>query len=101
MQTTSLQEILSSMSAPPVIDYLSIDVEGAELRILSGFPFHRFRFEAITVERPTRAVHRVLKEAGYVLDRVYRYDGFYLSQERASRLAIRERPFDGMAPKFF
>jgi FkbM family methyltransferase len=101
MQTTSLQDILKSMNAPPLIDYLSIDVEGAELRILTGFPFHQFKFEAITIERPTRAVHRLLKGADYVLDRVHRYDGFYVSQDRASKLAISEQPFEGMAPKFF
>ena len=101
MQTRSLQEILESARAPAVIDYLSIDVEGAEHRILAAFPFDRFRFESITVERPTPAVHGLLKKAGYVLDRIHRYDGFYLSSSRASKLGIRERPFAGVSAKFF
>jgi FkbM family methyltransferase len=32
------------------IDYLSIDVEGAELKILSGFPFNKYKIDVIGVE---------------------------------------------------
>jgi FkbM family methyltransferase len=101
MRTTALPEILREAGAPPVIDYLSIDVEGAEYRILRDFPFDQFTFGAITVERPTLAIHTILTAAGYILDRVYRYDGFYVSQENASKLGIGNTPFHGIAPKWF
>eukprot|EP00966_Prymnesium_polylepis_P226246 5233283-Prymnesium_polylepis.1 len=50
VQTVPLGSLLDEMGAPPVMDYLSIDVEGAELSILSVFPFDRYAFHTITVE---------------------------------------------------
>jgi FkbM family methyltransferase len=101
LKTFSLQQLLEAHDAPPSIDYLSLDVEGAEHRILSTFPFDRFRFECLTVERPTRAIHALLQQAGYILDRIYRFDGFYVSRDLAARLGIGVLPFEGMAPKRF
>lgn len=48
--TTTLGAILDSFDAPAVIDYLSLDVEGAEYAILSTFPFEKYSFRCITVE---------------------------------------------------
>lgn len=53
MITRTLSSILDECEAPPVIDYLSFDVEGAETRILRQFPFDRYKFLAMTIERPT------------------------------------------------
>ena len=50
--TVSLEKVFSNLSVPAVIDYLSLDVEGAEEWVLGAFPWHRFAFLAITVERP-------------------------------------------------
>lgn len=96
-----LADMLEEAGAPAVIDFLSMDVEGAEYRILKSFPFDRFTFRAITIERPTRELHALLVEAGYVLDRIKLYDGFYLSRDNAKRLGTAGVPFDGMNPKFF
>lgn len=49
-QTTTLSKILDNYNAPPIIDYLSLDVEGQEYNILSTFPFDRFKFRCLTVE---------------------------------------------------
>jgi FkbM family methyltransferase len=94
-----LEDILESAGAPPEIDYLSMDVEGAEFRILADFPFERFRFGALTVERPTKAVHDLLVDAGYVLDRLHLYDGFYLPGDRVAQTG--RRSFSGTPRKFF
>ena len=40
----SLQEILKKAKAPKIIDYLSLDVEGAELEVLKNFPFKKYKF---------------------------------------------------------
>lgn len=101
VRTSTLLSVLEAQGAPKTIDYLSIDVEGAEHRILANFPFYHYRFRAITVERPTTQVHALLRTAGYVLDRVHLYDGFYVSRDIAAELGINERPFQGMAPKNF
>jgi hypothetical protein len=96
-----LHAILRETCAPSFIDYLSVDVEGAEFRILAEFPFNLYRFGALTIERPTKAVHELLTQAGYVLDRLHLYDGFYLSSERAEQLQIAGSSFSGTPPKFF
>lgn len=63
--TRSLRSILEDANAPRIIDYLSIDVEGAEFYILAEFPFDRYQFLAITVERP-RQLRPLLEANGYV-----------------------------------
>lgn len=45
-----LETILTEISAPDIIDYLSLDVEGGELFVLKGFPWEKRRIRAITVE---------------------------------------------------
>jgi hypothetical protein len=96
-----LADILMEAKAPKVIDYLSIDVEGAELRVLESFPFHRFTFTTLTVERPTRPVHTILTNAGYVLDKVQLYEGYYVSHKLAKDLNLPMRHFSGAPRKFF
>jgi len=48
--TKTLAEILDSINAPEIIDYLSLDVEGHEYSILSTFPFDKYKFRCMTVE---------------------------------------------------
>ncbi len=101
MKTRLLGEILDVSSAPSLIDFLSIDIEGAELRVLSTFPFGRYSFKAITIERPTATIHQILSSNGYKLVRIQQYDGFYLSNQLASDLAIMEPSFGGLSKKHF
>ena len=56
LPTKTLEQILDQINAPDVIDYLSIDVEGAEERILGRFPFDRYTFTTITIERPSASL---------------------------------------------
>jgi Methyltransferase FkbM domain len=100
-RSQSLGQILDSVGAPKSIQYMSIDVEGAEHRVLSGFPFDRYVVEALTIERPTPAVHNCLMEAGYVLNSTKWCDGFYVSRDTALRLGITPKLFTGMPAKFF
>jgi hypothetical protein len=60
LETRSLCSILDEVQAPTTIQYLSLDVEGAEERILRSFPFDRYKFLAMTVERPTPELNRIL-----------------------------------------
>lgn len=48
--TRTLGDILDECKAPPVIDFLSLDTEGTEPRILSVFPFDKYCFRTICVE---------------------------------------------------
>lgn len=51
--------------SPRVIDYLSLDVEGSEDRILSTFPFGSFTFLVLTIEQPHRRTSARLVAHGY------------------------------------
>ena len=70
MQTVPLHRILNDMHAPHLIDFLSLDVEGLEEKVLAGHDFQRHRFLVITVERPSSTLVALLRTNGYeyVLD---------------------------------
>lgn len=63
--TVPLQEILQRLNAPKVIDYFSLDVEGAESFIMNSFPFEEYRFRLLTVERPKQDLVDILYEHNY------------------------------------
>lgn len=64
--TASLLSVLQTFNAPKVIDYISLDVEGAETYIMSGFPFDQYRFLCLTIERPKDELKELLKANGYI-----------------------------------
>lgn len=91
VKTVTLESILDAQHAPAVMEYLSMDVEGAELSILQSFPFHRYRFLAMTVEHNSRPAYRLqlrslLEEHGYVLSQAGSLDDFYVHQELLDRM---------------
>jgi hypothetical protein len=66
--TASLMTILEKFNAPKIIDYLSLDVEGAEEFILNDFPLNQpYTFRVISIERPGKELKKKLEEAGYKL----------------------------------
>lgn len=99
MQSSSLEWILDRAGAPPVIDYFSFDVEGAETRIMRRFPFHRYRFDAITVERPTPELNELLFAHGYLFVRNAQFDTFYVHESLRGLQNIRREPFEQVPRK--
>lgn len=69
LRTRSLGSVLDEHRVGRLTDYLSVDVEGAEDRVLGEFPFHEYRFNCITVERPKKALSETLQKNGYILVR--------------------------------
>lgn len=65
-ETFALAEILGKYNAPKVIDYFSLDVEGAEHRIFRDFPFDRYKFLAMSIEKPKKDLVEVLRKNGYI-----------------------------------
>jgi FkbM family methyltransferase len=49
-QARTLHSVLSEFNSPKVIDFLSLDVEGAELSVLDGINFEEYSFKFILVE---------------------------------------------------
>jgi hypothetical protein len=63
--TVSLRDVFERFDVPSVIDYLSLDVEGAETFVMESFPFDRYRFNLLTVERPDANLIILLERQGY------------------------------------
>jgi FkbM family methyltransferase len=81
VQTRTFESVLTAQGAPRIIDYLSIDVEGAEDRILCGFPFAKYCFRCLTIERPKPELREVLRRNGYVvIKEIPKFDVFYVHE---------------------
>jgi FkbM family methyltransferase len=64
----TLTALLDDANAPESIDLLSLDVEGAELPVLKGIDFDRYRFCYILVEcRALPPLEEFLESQGYIL----------------------------------
>jgi len=63
-----MNDILKASSAPKNIDFLSLDVEGAELEVLKGIDFNEYSFKYILVEcRDINELETFLNKSGYRL----------------------------------
>ena len=72
METITLTQILGDHEAPAVMDYLSLDTEGSELRILRSFDHESYRFRCMTIERCPQQLHQLLSNHGYLLVKLIR-----------------------------
>ncbi|KAI2492576.1 methyltransferase [Fragilaria crotonensis] len=63
--TVTLKEIFERFNAPKVIDYLSLDVEGAEGFIMEDFPLTDYKVSIMTIERPKESLRELLGRKGY------------------------------------
>jgi FkbM family methyltransferase len=78
----TLTQALILADAPSLISLLSLDVEGAEMEVLRGVDFSRYRFESIIIEsRNILRIKQFLSPHGYVfsekltpLDYLFVYD---------------------------
>lgn len=87
LTTVTLEDILRRANAPSYIHFVSIDIEGAELDALAGFPFDRYSVGALAIEHnyeePKRtAIEQFLHERGYERARTWLQDDFYLPRGR-------------------
>jgi FkbM family methyltransferase len=79
LRSSTLANILGDNAAPRIIDYLSIDIEGAEDKALLSFPFSDYVFKCLTIERPSQELQDLLKANGYhVVKRIPDLDYFYI-----------------------
>jgi hypothetical protein len=65
--TISLLDLFQREDVPLVIDYLSLDVEGAEEFILTSFPLEQYKISILTVERPSSTLMEFLQRHGFRL----------------------------------
>lgn len=82
VEAVTLDDLLTEARAPSTIDYFSFDVENSEYRILKDFPFDKWRFNCIGVERPSEELDKLLTDNGYFLIRDgFPLDWFYLRRD--------------------
>jgi len=67
VRTQTLKNLFKEMDVPHEIDYLSIDIEGAEESVLKEFNFKDYLFKCITIERPANTLKKIFTENGYIL----------------------------------
>jgi FkbM family methyltransferase len=89
----TLDDILSEAGAPNSFGLLSVDVEGHELEVLSGFDFFRWRPRLILLEDHVGSLdkHRFMQAAGYQLIRRCENNGWYVPRAEAVAVGARER----------
>lgn len=63
--TVPLTEILTRFNAPKTIDYLSLDVEGAEEFIMQNFPLNEYKISLMTVERASPSLRALFEKNGF------------------------------------
>jgi len=83
LTTTTLADIVQRTNAPRFIHFVSLDIEGAELEALEGFPFATHTIGALAVEHnneePKRThIEALMKSHGYRRSHTWRQDDFYL-----------------------
>lgn len=82
--TRTLLQLLLENDAPKEMDYLSLDVEGAEYECLKNFDFDQFKWRFLTIERPTLELNLLLDENGYIQVHHEKYDTFYVHKDQIS-----------------
>ena len=63
--TVSIAHIFQTLAVPAVIDYMSLDVEGAEEWVFETFPWSNHTILLLTVERPKKRLVYLLMTHGY------------------------------------
>ena len=61
----SISTLFNQTNVPRVIDYMSLDVEGAESLVMEYFPWNFYSFKFLTIERPKDDLKQRLKLEGY------------------------------------
>ena len=61
----SIITIFKETKVPKIIDYFSLDVEGAESLVMQDFPWDEYKFRFLTIERPKDDLSATLQGQGY------------------------------------
>jgi FkbM family methyltransferase len=84
VKTISMNDLLTKYNAPNHINYLSIDTEGSEYKILSSLDWNRYSFDVITCEHNYSSqredILRLLTNNGYkrIFEFLSLYEDWYI-----------------------
>jgi FkbM family methyltransferase len=87
----TLTSILDACGAPREMDFLSLDVEGAEISVLLGLDFNKYKFELICIEAEfeSAAVHLLQKNHYIIIENL------------GANQLLRHQPIQFMDPKHY
>ncbi len=69
--TITFTELLDECQAPPVMDFLSLDSEGSELKILKGLDHEKYKFRYITLEHNYTPLREEIRK--FLITKGYEY----------------------------
>ena len=72
----TLTKILDEKSAPKLIDFFSLDVEGYELEVLKGINFNKYNFKFFLIETKNEEVFSILENKNYKISKKLSYHDF-------------------------
>jgi len=64
-EIVSIITIFKETKTPKLIDYFSLDVEGAESLVMKDFPWDEYKFRVLTIERSRGDLVAALHGQGY------------------------------------
>lgn len=93
----TLEHVFKENNVPNIIDVMSIDIEGAETKILRNFPFDKYKILSLIIERPTPELNKLLFERGFVFARnstLWNYfDTYYINKDISNFNSIPKEEF--------
>ena len=92
-KTRTLESILEECNAPRKIEYMNMDIEGAEYETLRVFPFDKWSFRMMSIEHnfeePKRTqIRQLLESHGYALHHSVYVDDWYVNPRWAKPKVI-------------
>ncbi len=89
----TLDQVLDDAGAPRPIDFVSIDVEGHDIEVLSGFDLSRWRPRVLFIEDVVQnlALHRHLTARGYRWFRRTGINSWYVPADAPERVGLAGR----------
>ena len=94
VRTVSLTDLLKRHNAPRDIDYLSIDTEGSEFKILENFNFDEYNIKIITVEHNNTEMRNKIFE----LLTKHNYDRKYTQISECDDWYVKNTPHHQVTP---
>lgn len=89
-RTSLLQDLLQEHDVPRTIDYMNLDIEGAEYEVLRVFPWNKYDIGCLSVEHnfeepKATMMHDLLIHHGFMLAKEVKWDSWYVSMEHLKR----------------
>jgi hypothetical protein len=87
VETITLDQLYALYALPSYIEFLSLDIEGAELELLQSMDWNARRFGLIAFEHnmdqgTRRQIGEILADHGYRLHEAWEYDDLYIFSHR-------------------